>query len=169
MLATFDAVRSVRSAPSSTHVNGYYFPPPSKDNVWSKRYSHIDNCKLVHQLSGERRGMTNAFWRFKRLDWGMYIRSKGGKTKKMWKKSPFALFSREQHVFCAESHVRRFERMFHPEWKAKRHLPEDIYEKYNQETYCMRTIKHVAFLTVPILLHCNFLFMYFFYIVANFS
>ena len=100
--------------------------------VRSKKYTLHDYCRLVHPLTGERQGMTTAFWRFKRLDWGQYIRTKGGATRKLWKRTPYRLWEREAHVFCKAFHVRRFERMFHPEWKEKRHIPDDIYEKYNK-------------------------------------
>ncbi len=133
-------VRTAR-CPSSTHVNGYYLPPPSKDDVWSRRYSHHDYCQLVNPLTGERRGMTTAFWRFKRLDWGAYIRPKGGRWRKLWRRHAKRLYERETHVFCHPFHNRRFERMFHPEWKEKRHLPDDIYEKYNRVRW---RLKHVA-------------------------
>lgn len=128
--------REYRSRPpSSTHVNGYYFEPPSKHDVWSKKYTLHDYCRLVNPLTGERQGMTTAFWRFKRLDWGQYIRTKGGSTRKLWKRCAPRLWQREAHVFCKSFHNRRFERMFHPEWKEKRHIPDDIYEKYNKTSY----------------------------------
>jgi len=121
--------------PSSTDINGYYLPPPSKHNVWSKKYTLHDYCRLVHPLTGERRGMDAAFWRFKRLDWGQYIRAKAGRYRKLWKRCAPRLWQREAHVFCKSFHNRRFERMFHPEWKEKRHIPDDIYEKYNKTSY----------------------------------
>ena len=76
--------------------------------------------------------MTTAFWRFKRLDWGQYIRRKGGDTRKLFKRTPYRLWEREAQVFCKPAHVKRVERMFHPEWKEKRHIPDDIWEKYNR-------------------------------------
>ena len=100
--------------------------------VRSKRYSLHDYCRLVNPLTGERQGMTTAFWRFKRLDWGHYIRMKAGAFRKQWKRDPYRLWQREAHVFCKKFHVNRFERMFHPEWKEKRHIPDDPYEKYNK-------------------------------------
>ena len=153
-LSSVMSTREYRSrAPSSTHVNGYYQAPPSKHDVWyishfakfyvfmitnplfvvrSKRYSLHDYCRLVNPLTGERQGMTTAFWRFKRLDWGHYIRMKAGAYRKQWKRDPYRLWQREAHVFCKKFHVNRFERMFHPEWKEKRHIPDDPYEKYNK-------------------------------------
>jgi len=135
-LSSVMSTREYRSrAPSSTHVNGYYQAPPSKHDVWSKRYSLHDYCRLVNPLTGERQGMTTAFWRFKRLDWGHYIRMKAGAYRKQWKRDPYRLWQREAHVFCKKFHVNRFERMFHPEWKEKRHIPDDPYEKYNKTSF----------------------------------
>jgi hypothetical protein len=127
--------RGMRSRGPSTHTAGHYLPPPSKNNIWSRKYTHLDYCKIVHPLTGTRQGMETAFWRFKRLDWGMYIRPMAGRWKKHWKARPETLWNKEQHIFCKPFHVRRFERMFHSEWKAKRYLPDDIYDKYNRTSF----------------------------------
>ena len=41
----------------------------------------------------------------------------------------------EQHIFCARYMVRRLDRMFAPEVKEPRHIPDDPYAKYNRLSY----------------------------------
>lgn len=45
------------------------------------------------------------------------------------------LFNREQHVFLNPEQLFVVDRMFGPEEKRKRFLPEDIYEKYHRTSF----------------------------------
>lgn len=76
--------------------------------------------------------MLAAEQRFKRLDWGAYIRPRAGRNQLRYKRTAQSIWQREQHLFCVKSHVKLLNRMFSPELKAKRFLPEDMYEKYNR-------------------------------------
>lgn len=78
--------------------------------------------------------------RYKRLDWGMYIRTQGGRNSKHYAQDPVTLWRKEQHIFGAPFHVRWMNRMFGPKTKAKRYLPDDPYEKYHQTSF----FKHYA-------------------------
>ncbi|TRY70432.1 hypothetical protein TCAL_09297 [Tigriopus californicus] len=87
---------------------------------------------LFDRQDGERKSMVEAEKRFKRLDWGVYIRPRAGRNQLRYKRSARSIWNREQHVFCAKYHISLLNRMISPEVKAKRFLPEDIYEKYNR-------------------------------------
>jgi len=73
--------------------------------------------------------------RFKRLDWGMWIRPKAGRNKKAWKKHTRQLQNREKHFFCAPYHNSRFDRAVLSEIKEIRHIPDDPYKVYNDISY----------------------------------
>ena len=90
---------------------------------------------LYNPNDGRRESYPLAHERFKRLDWGMYIRPRAGRAKKHWKKPAENLWKLEQHIFCAPFHVRRLERMFAPEMKEPRFIPNDPYLKYNRLSY----------------------------------
>ncbi len=76
---------------------------------------------LFQPHDGSRAFYPRALARFKRLDWGQYVRPQGGRNKKMWKKTPDELWKKEQHIFGAAFHVRRLDRMFPPEAKMPRY------------------------------------------------
>jgi len=73
--------------------------------------------------------------RFKRLDWGMWIRPKAGRNKKAWKKHQKQLINREKHFFCAPFHNSRFDRAVLSETKEIRHIPDDPYKVYNDMSF----------------------------------
>jgi len=80
---------------------------------------------------GERKSLSAVVMRFKRLDWGAWIRPRAGRDKKKWKKDTETLINNEKHVFCQPYHKRRFDRAVTAEYKAVRHLPDDPYKVYN--------------------------------------
>ncbi len=86
------------------------------------RYGHHGGpwlC-LYNPNTGRRDPFPLAHQRFKRLDWGIYIRPRAGRAKKHWQKSAATLWRIEQHIFCAPFHNRRLDRMFAPEVKEPR-------------------------------------------------
>lgn len=87
---------------------------------------------LYDKRTGNRGFDLDAVKRFKRLDWGMYVRHRAGRFKKRWKKTESHKLKLEQTVFCKPYHIRRFDMMFNDELKRKRYFPDDPYEKYNQ-------------------------------------
>ena len=81
--------------------------------------------------------------RFRRLDWGAYIRPLGARTKRQHMKSPLRLYQLEQHVFLNKDQTFQVDRMLGPDTKRKRYFPEDIYEKYNRTSFFRHSwIKH---------------------------
>jgi len=73
--------------------------------------------------------------RFKRLDWGAWIRPRAGRYKKQWKSSANMLIEKEKHIFCAPGHKKRFDRCVSSEFKEERHFPDDPYKVYNNMSY----------------------------------
>jgi len=90
---------------------------------------------LYDSKKGERTALKAVEMRFKRLDWGMWIRTRAGRNKKAWKKSRMALVNREKHLFCAPYHNRRFDLCVHANIKQVRHIPDDPYKVYNDMSF----------------------------------
>ena len=84
--------------------------------------------KLYDLKDGERKNLKAVVARFKRLDWGVWIRPRSGRAKKHWKKSMEQLNAAEKHVMCKLYHNRRFDRAVTHEIKAVRHIPDDPYK-----------------------------------------
>ena len=79
--------------------------------------------------------MTAVVMRFKRLDWGAWIRPKSGRAKKNWKKDMKAIVTNQKHVFCKSYHKRRFDRAVTSNIKEIRHIPDDPYKVYNDMSW----------------------------------
>ncbi|KAB7499386.1 39S ribosomal protein L35, mitochondrial [Armadillidium nasatum] len=68
--------------------------------------------------------------RFKRLDWGIWIRPKAGATKKLWRKKAKRVNRLSQIVFCNATQSRRLDKMVSPFWRKPRVYPDDPYAPY---------------------------------------
>jgi len=90
---------------------------------------------LYDMQDGERKNLPAVVARFKRLDWGQWIRPRAGRDKKHWKKSRTQLVNNEKHVFVKPYHKRRFDRAVTMEIKEIRHIPEDPYKVYNEMSF----------------------------------
>lgn len=101
----------------------------------SKRYpGHID----VFDKEGEREPLQAAVDRYKRLDFGTYVRTWTGKSNRKYKKTEAELWQAEQHMFAWKEFVPKLEKMFTHDIKRKRYFPDDPWEKYNNMSF----IKH---------------------------
>jgi hypothetical protein len=89
----------------------------------------------LYDEQGKRTGLKSVELRFKRLDWGMWIRPRAGRNKKQWKKSTAQLRIREKHVFAAPQHKKRFDRAVLADIKDVRHIPDDPYKPYNDLSF----------------------------------
>ena len=115
---------------------GSHYPQPSieKDDIFDSRqemYKDGFGIKLYDLKDGERKSLKAVVARFKRLDWGPWIRPRSGRAKKLWKKSMLQLNNNEKHVMCKLWHNRRFDRAVSSEVKEMRHIPDDPYKVYN--------------------------------------
>jgi len=91
--------------------------------------------ELYSKVDGRRTTLMPVVMRFKRLDWGAWIRPRAGRNKKWWKKSHQQLIRNEKHVFCHPSHKKLFDRAVSMEYKAKRSIPDDPYKVYNDLSF----------------------------------
>jgi hypothetical protein len=90
---------------------------------------------LYSDKDGKRKPLKAVELRFKRLDWGMWIRPRAGRDKKHWKKDTHRQRMGQKHLFCATYHNRRFDRAVMSELKEQRHIPDDPYKVYNDLSF----------------------------------
>lgn len=96
----------------------------------SRRFpGHVD---VYGEEDGKREALKAAEDRYKRLDWGIYIRTRVGKDNKRWKQTDRRKWRREQHIFVVQDFNKKLDRMFANETKRARFIPDDPFEKYNR-------------------------------------
>lgn len=125
---------------SATWGGGAKYPQKSIDRVdpFDSRHEMFKDghgVKLYDLHDGERKSLPAVVARFKRLDWGAWVRPRAGRAKKRWKKTTKQLVDNEKHVFCKNFHKRRFDRAVTMEIKEQRHIPEDPYKVYNEMSF----------------------------------
>ncbi|VVC35570.1 Ribosomal protein L35 [Cinara cedri] len=80
---------------------------------------------------GKRKTVKTVVDRFFRLGWGIWIRTKCGRNKKMWKKPAARKRRLRQHVFCNAKQCSLLDKMTTKYWKKRRYYPDDPYEPYH--------------------------------------
>ena len=101
---------------------GSKYPQPSieQDDIFDSRqemYKDGFGIKLYDLKDGERKSLKAVVARFKRLDWGPWIRPRSGRAKKLWKKSMLQLnnitITREKYLYIYVSYfLNRLSRMW---------------------------------------------------------
>lgn len=72
--------------------------------------------------------------RFKRLDWGIWIRTRSGRAKSLWKKTESRKYRLRQHVFCNKQQCKVLDKMVNPYFTKKKFYVDDPYERYHKRT-----------------------------------
>nr|CAH7745665.1 unnamed protein product [Callosobruchus chinensis] len=80
---------------------------------------------------GKRKTVKTVLKRFYRLNWGIWIRTKCGRHKKLWKKTSQRKRRLRQHVFCNSTQSWLLDKMVGPHWQKPKHYVEDPYEPYH--------------------------------------
>ncbi|XP_050438592.1 39S ribosomal protein L35, mitochondrial isoform X2 [Adelges cooleyi] len=80
---------------------------------------------------GKRKTVKTVVDRFYRLAWGIWIRTKCGRSKKLWKKPAARKRRLRQHVFCNAKQSTLLDKMTTKYWKKRRYYPDDPYEPYH--------------------------------------
>jgi large subunit ribosomal protein L35 len=81
---------------------------------------------------GKRRSVKAVLKRFMRLDWGIWIRTKTGRHKRIWKKSQHNRRRAKQHVFTNSQQSMLLDKMVTNFWRKPRHYVDDPYEFYHK-------------------------------------
>lgn len=89
--------------------------------------------------SGKRKTVKAVLKRFKRLDWGVWVRTKSSRFKRLWRKRGQRIYRLRQHVFCNGKQNWLLDSMVTPMWRRPRHYVDDPYAPYHKREEFSRT------------------------------
>ncbi|XP_013791087.1 39S ribosomal protein L35, mitochondrial-like [Limulus polyphemus] len=119
---------------------------PIINNQWTTLYGKTtilqsSLCPALLQFSrslikfslrkGKRKTVKAVVKRFYRLQSGVWIRTRAGKNRKLYKKSPRRKYRIRQHVFCNKTQSIMLDKMVTKYWKKPKYYIDDIYEPYH--------------------------------------
>lgn len=119
--STFGAVTSMRGYKRETGK-----PRCVQGDLYPKMPMYYD----FHDA--QRKSDPDALLRFYRLHWGGWIRTKAGRTKKLWKKGWDRRWWCRQHILLADRQAEDLEKMITPEYKKERYIVDDPYAPYHK-------------------------------------
>lgn len=82
-------------------------------------------------VKGKRKSVKAVLRRFKRLDWGAWIRTRCGRHKKLFRKSPALKRRLRQHVFTNATQSWLLDKMVTSFWRRPKYYIDDPYEPYH--------------------------------------
>ncbi|XP_021705245.1 39S ribosomal protein L35, mitochondrial [Aedes aegypti] len=107
-------------------------PKPSISNPVAVQLPQPNRTVIKFSMrSGKRKSVKPVMKRFKRLDWGGWIRTKAGRHKHMWKKSAGRKRRLRQHVLVNSQQATLLDKMVTKYWKRPRHYINDPYTPYH--------------------------------------
>ncbi|KAH0950213.1 hypothetical protein HN011_005887 [Eciton burchellii] len=81
---------------------------------------------------GKRATVKAVLKRFYRLHWGIWIRTKSGRFRHLWRKSAKRKKRLRQHVFCNATQSNLLDKMVSPYWRRRHYYVDDPYEPYHE-------------------------------------
>nr|XP_014095669.2 39S ribosomal protein L35, mitochondrial isoform X1 [Bactrocera oleae] len=81
---------------------------------------------------GKRKSVKAVLKRFKRLDWGIWVRTHTGRNKKMFKKSPELRRRLRQHIFTNSTQSYMLDKMVTSFWRRPKYYIDDPYAPYHK-------------------------------------
>ncbi|GJQ76017.1 structural constituent of ribosome [Trypoxylus dichotomus] len=117
------------------HLNNQYVTNTSL--LTNQKIQQIANTIPTRTLTkfswkkGKRKTVKSVIRRFYRLHWGGWIRTKVGRHKKLWKKSPQRKRRLRQHVFCNGQQNTLLDLMVTKYWKKPKYYVNDPYAPYH--------------------------------------
>ncbi|XP_050357753.1 39S ribosomal protein L35, mitochondrial [Nymphalis io] len=125
--STLNSINTISSGlPNGSLVNNKQILDISKNLIVPVRTVTKFSLK-----SGKRKTVKAVVKRFFRLHWGGWIRTKIGRHKKLWKKSPPQKRRLRQHVFCNGTQNTLLDKMVTRYWKKPKYYVEDPYAPYH--------------------------------------
>ncbi|XP_043462630.1 39S ribosomal protein L35, mitochondrial [Leptopilina heterotoma] len=94
----------------------------------------IANRNLIKysMRKGKRKTVKTVVTRFYRLRWGIWIRTKCGRTSNLWRKSLNRKKRLYRHVFCNAKQSWLLDKMITPFWARPKYYVDDPYEPYHE-------------------------------------
>ncbi|XP_076241897.1 mitochondrial ribosomal protein L35 [Calliopsis andreniformis] len=90
---------------------------------------------------GKRKTVKTVLKRFYRLNWGIWIRTRAGRDRKMWRKSAARKRRLRQHVFVNATQSTLLDKMVTKYWKRPHYYVNDPYNPYHKREEFLYTRK----------------------------
>lgn len=90
---------------------------------------------------GKRKTVKGVIKRFKRLDWGGWIRTHSGRHKKLWRKTGALKRRLRQHVMVNGTQSWLLDKMVTPFWRRPKNYVDDPYKPYHKRDEYFATRK----------------------------
>ncbi|KAH8284333.1 hypothetical protein KR018_001889, partial [Drosophila ironensis] len=132
--ATFVTLARNQFLPAPTltgNINGPFLQVPALQGVAGTAPSSRNVTKFS-LVKGKRKTVKAVLKRFKRLDWGAWIRTHSGRQKKLFKKSAALRRRLKQHVFTNATQSWLLDKMVTSFWRRPKHYIDDPYRPYHQ-------------------------------------
>jgi len=149
------AVKRIQSRSTSEIVRNFSqlsIQPPKPINIKSSnsvltnpaflqltRTPALTQVRTVTKFSirkGKRKTVKAVLKRFLRLDWGIWIRTKTGRHKKLWKKSNARRSRLRKHVFVNATQSWLLDKMVTSRWRKPKYYVDDPYRPFHsRETF----------------------------------
>lgn len=105
--------------------------------------SALDSRSLLHTTSVCATTYERKLWRegriidrFYKLHWGGWIRTRGGRFKKLYKKSASRRNILQQHIFCNYHQNKLLNVLVTEHWRKPKYFVDTPYEPYHKRTNC---------------------------------
>ncbi|CAG9806473.1 unnamed protein product [Chironomus riparius] len=96
----------------------------------------VRNLTKFSLRKAKRKSVKAVIKRFLRLDWGIWIRTRAGRNKRIWRKSPAQKYRARQHVFCNATQSHMLDKMAGEYYKKPKYFVDDLYRPYHsRESY----------------------------------
>ncbi|CAG2237214.1 MRPL35 [Mytilus edulis] len=89
---------------------------------------------VCDKKEGKPQSNKNVLKRFKRLNCGLWIRTRAGRSKKLWRMGQQKKWRHRLHVVCNASQSTLLDKMVTKYWKKKTYFVDDPYEPYQKRT-----------------------------------
>ncbi|XP_014242074.1 39S ribosomal protein L35, mitochondrial isoform X2 [Cimex lectularius] len=123
----FHGTFAISSLVQQTMKHGFLLPKQPLDVQVGRR-----NVIKYSLKTGKRKSVKAVLKRFYRLDWGIWIRTRCGRAKKLYKKSGNRIRRLRQHVFTNATQSYLLDKMVTRYWRKPRFYPEDPYNPYHK-------------------------------------
>lgn len=127
----FSTLNSINTTPFTNLQKGFLINNKQILDISNNIVVPVRTVTKFSLKSGKRKTVKAVVKRFFRLHWGGWIRTKIGKHKKMWKKSPPQKRRLRQHVFCNGTQNKLLDKMVTRFWKKPKYYVEDPYAPYH--------------------------------------
>ncbi|XP_043276518.1 39S ribosomal protein L35, mitochondrial [Venturia canescens] len=121
---------------STTHNNNETLLRPSASSSVPQMNGQVTKIPIrtvtkYTRYKGKRQSVKTVLRRFYRLNWGIWIRTKAGRHKRLWKKSANRKQRLRRHVFTTASQSRLLDTMVTKFWRRPKYYVDDPYNPYH--------------------------------------